>query len=435
MSTRVATVAEIGTLALFVTLALRWAWTQNGWFEPYTVLCGCMFIGLDLYRRFGLEKKRERAKPPEIQIKAGLPASFGRGQKQWPVFDIDGVTTPPLFALKAFTLDEIPSFASGKCNLVYDDPDYDSKPYDLSPEWLQRIAADPAEAKRMVNAWHTHQSQFAYFIQFRDDPTRQKIKALHNHTALISALCDGRLGIDTGDLWDTFNNLTKKEHVYLNYRADPDRESKYGNYANNLVQIHESGESSFLCAMRLIERIERQIDWKAPAWATLPPLLHASLAKAEGRKVRLFYSYSHKDKRLRDKLESHLAVLQRNGVIENWHDRRIGAGDDWQGRIAAELESADIILLLISSDFLNSNYCYDVETKRALERHAQGSAKVIPIILKPCLWTDAPFGKLQALPTDGKAVTTWSNQDRAFTDIATGLSDQIRHWSGTTATS
>jgi len=73
--------------------------------------------------------------------------------------------------------------------------------------------------------------------------------------------------------------------------------------------------------------------------------------------------------------------------------------------------------------------------KRALERHAQGSAKVIPIILKPCLWTDAPFGKLQALPTDGKAVTTWSNQDRAFTDIATGLSEQIRQWSGKTATS
>ena len=102
--------------------------------------------------------------------------------------------------------------------MVYDDPDYDSKPYDLSPEWLERIAADSDEAKRMVKAWHTHQSHLAYFIQFRDDPTRQKIKALHSHTDCISALCDGRLGIDMGDLWDMFNNLNKKEHVYLNYR-------------------------------------------------------------------------------------------------------------------------------------------------------------------------------------------------------------------------
>ncbi len=148
-----------------------------------------------------------------------------------------------------------------------------------------------------------------------------------------------------------------------------------------------------------------------------------------GRTVRLFYSYSHKDERLRTKLEAHLAVLKRNGLIENWHDRKIEAGDEWKGKIAAELEAADFILLLVSSDFLNSDYCYDVEMKRALERHAQFSAKVVPIILKPCLWTDASFSNLHALPTDGKAATTWSNQDKAFTDIARGLSELIRRWS------
>jgi len=254
MSKRVAKVTEFRTLALFVILAMRWAWTQNGWFEPYTVLCGCVLIGLELYRRFGSEKKGEQAKPPEKQIEAGRPGPFGSSQKQWPVLDIDGVKSLPLFALKAITLQEIPSFGSGQCTLVYDDPDYESKAYDLSQEWLERIAANPAEAKRMVKAWMPHQSQFAYFIQFRDDPTRQKIKALHNHTALLSALCDARLGIDTGDLWDMFNYLTRKEHVYSSYRADSDREAKYGNYANHLIQIHESGESSSMSAMRLIER-------------------------------------------------------------------------------------------------------------------------------------------------------------------------------------
>jgi hypothetical protein len=146
----------------------------------------------------------------------------------------------------------------------------------------------------------------------------------------------------------------------------------------------------------------------------------------KGRKVRLFYSYSHRDERLRDKLERHLATLKRNGVIESWHDRKIGAGNEWKGGIDANLEAADIILLLVSSDFIDSDYCYDIEMKRSMERHDQGSAKVIPIILRSCIWSTAPFGKLQALPTDAKAVTSWSNRDEAFTDIAKGLSVQIR---------
>jgi hypothetical protein len=358
---------------------------------------------------------------------------FATGQKQWTVFDIDGQKTLPLFVMKAITLEEIPSFMSGKCKFVYGDPDYESKAFDLSPEWLRRIAVDPAEAKRMVRSWSTHQSQFAYFIQFRDDPTRQKIRALHDHTALVSALCDARLGIDTGALWAVFDKLLRKVVVYSEYRADSDREAKYVNYANKVIEIHESGESSLMSALRLIERIERQIDLKAPVWATLPPIHHASPIVAEGGKVRLFYSYSHRDEKLRDKLEAHLAVLKRNGVIENWHDRRIGAGNEWEGSIDTHLDVADIILLLVSSDFINSNYCYDVELSRAMERHAQGSAKVIPIILRPCLWTEAPFGKLQALPTDGKAVTSWTNQDAALTEIAKGLSEQIRQWSGRAA--
>jgi TIR domain len=114
-----------------------------------------------------------------------------------------------------------------------------------------------------------------------------------------------------------------------------------------------------MTAIRLIERIERQVDMKAPVWATLPPLHHVSPGKSrrKGGAVRLFYSYSHRDERLRDKLEAHLAVLKRNGLIENWHDRKTEAGDDWKGKIATELEATDIILLLVSSDFLNSYYC------------------------------------------------------------------------------
>ena len=137
--------------------------------------------------------------------------------------------------------------------------------------------------------------------------------------------------------------------------------------------------------------------------------------------LRLFYSYSHKDEEIRKKLEEHLALLKRQGVIADWHNRMIGAGEDLKGECDKYIEEAQVILLLVSSSFLASDYCWDVETKRAVERHDLGEAKAIPIILRPCDWQGAPFGKLQALPRDGKAITSWSNRDEAFTDVALGI--------------
>lgn len=137
--------------------------------------------------------------------------------------------------------------------------------------------------------------------------------------------------------------------------------------------------------------------------------------------VDLFCSYSHRDEKLRDKLALHLAMLQRQGVINAWHDREIQAGTEWAKEIDDKLNAAAIILLLISDHFLASDYCYDIEMKRAIERHEAGEAVVIPIILKPVDWSGAPFGKLQAFPKDAKPVTKWSNRDDAFVNIAQGI--------------
>jgi hypothetical protein len=134
--------------------------------------------------------------------------------------------------------------------------------------------------------------------------------------------------------------------------------------------------------------------------------------------VRVFFSYSHKDEAQRNQLESHLATLKRQGVISTWHDRRIGAGKELDKGISDELEIAEIILFLVSSDFLASDYCYDVEMTRALERSAGGSARVIPVILRPCDWHHAPFGRLRASPKDGRPVTKWADPDDAYLDIA-----------------
>jgi len=137
--------------------------------------------------------------------------------------------------------------------------------------------------------------------------------------------------------------------------------------------------------------------------------------------VELFYSYSHKDGGLRNELENHLSILRREKVIAGWHDRKIGAGKEWKGQIDAHLNSAAVILLLISADFLASDYCYDVEMTPALERHEAGEARVIPVILRAVDWKGAPFGKLQCLPTDAKPVTSSMNRDEAFRDVAQGI--------------
>lgn len=138
--------------------------------------------------------------------------------------------------------------------------------------------------------------------------------------------------------------------------------------------------------------------------------------------VKLFYSYSHEDERLRDKLAKHLSILKRNGVISEWHDRDISAGAQWAVEIDDHLKSAEIILLLVSASFIASDYCYEIELKHAMEKHEGGSARVIPVILRPCGWKKAPFGKLNALPESGKAVTKWGNRDEAFEDIEQGIS-------------
>ena len=141
--------------------------------------------------------------------------------------------------------------------------------------------------------------------------------------------------------------------------------------------------------------------------------------------IELFISYSHKDEALRKKLGTHLSLLKRNRVIDEWHDRRIGAGEEWAGKIDERLNSAAVILLLVSPDFLASDYCYDIEMTRALQRHDSGDARVIPVILRSVDWRSAPFAKLKALPVDGKPVRAWTDQDEAFTDVARGIREVV----------
>ena len=138
--------------------------------------------------------------------------------------------------------------------------------------------------------------------------------------------------------------------------------------------------------------------------------------------VSIFYSYSHADGPIRDELEKHLATLKRLGLVETWHDRQIGPGEEWKSEIDQHLISADIILLLVSPDFIASNYCYEIEATKALERHRRDEATVIPVVIRPVDFRGLPFANLQMLPNNALPVVTMARSaDEAFREIAEGI--------------
>jgi len=139
------------------------------------------------------------------------------------------------------------------------------------------------------------------------------------------------------------------------------------------------------------------------------------------KKLKVFYCYARRDQELREALECHLSHLKRLYHLETWFDREIRPGQIWKKAIDEQLKRADLILLLISPDFLASDYCYRKEMLYALTRHASGEAKVLPILLRPVHWKDAPFSHIQALPKDALPVTRWPDRDEAFSDIARGI--------------
>lgn len=144
--------------------------------------------------------------------------------------------------------------------------------------------------------------------------------------------------------------------------------------------------------------------------------------------IKVFYCYAHEDKALRATLEKHLGNLKRQELITGWSDRNIDAGKEWAKEIDSNLNVANIILLLISPDFMHSEYCYSIEMRHALERHENGTARVIPIILRHVEYEGAPFSRLQALPTGAVPITDrkWRNRDEAFYDVAQGIRKVVK---------
>ena len=145
------------------------------------------------------------------------------------------------------------------------------------------------------------------------------------------------------------------------------------------------------------------------------------MAYTSYQEIKLVYCYAREDKLLREELEKHLASLKHLYQLTNWYDREILPGQDWGQTIDTHLDTAHLILLLISPDFVASNYCNGKEMGRALERHRAFSCRVVPILLHPTNWEDAPFSHLQLLPTDARPITRWPDRDEAFQDVVAAI--------------
>jgi hypothetical protein len=137
--------------------------------------------------------------------------------------------------------------------------------------------------------------------------------------------------------------------------------------------------------------------------------------------IEIFFSYAHEDEDLMNDVRRQLVVHERNGRILKWHDRMIPPGAEWRHQIDWRLEKAEIILLFLSPHFIESRYCYEVEGRVALRRHAAREAHVVPVILRPCFWRDTPYGMFQALPRNGRPVSRWKDRDEACLDVARGV--------------
>lgn len=342
--------------------------------------------------------------------------------------------TLPLYTVQVQLLQELEAFGKASATILDTDPNYKEPDYKEEIKHLSAMMADWNKALAIVSSWNEHLFKYSYFIQFLDDSSRDKVRSLNQHTALASTLIDNRLGLDSAPLWRSFDTINVAATIHSQYREDKEGVFKYRIYKERLDSVMDRYSPIQRDCMRLVQRAQTAIRLKADKWATLPSLLipevpvapAASSTKPErAEPIKVFYSYSHADEKLLNKLQEHLSSLRHEGLIEQWHDRKISAGTEWEGQIDANLENANLILLLISSSFIASPYCHDVEVKRALEKHENGSARVVPIVLRDCLWLNLPFGKLQALPKDAKSIKSRRNVDSAFTEVAQGLRNVV----------
>src|SRR5918994_1535178 len=149
------------------------------------------------------------------------------------------------------------------------------------------------------------------------------------------------------------------------------------------------------------------------------------MTRTTRKPLKVFCSYAHRDEHYLESLKTWLVGLERDGLIEQWHDGMISAGGEWEEAIAEHLKDSQLVLLLVTPDFMASQYIYEKEMDRAIERHKRGEARVIPIIVRPAPWEGTALDRLQALPKNARAITMWANRDQAWLNVLQGIQQAV----------
>jgi hypothetical protein len=146
------------------------------------------------------------------------------------------------------------------------------------------------------------------------------------------------------------------------------------------------------------------------------------------RKASVFVSYSHLDEKFREELEFQLTILKNKGYLDWWTDKRLIPGDEWEKEILEQLAKADIILLLVSSYFLASPFCWGVELAETIKRHQAGTARVVPIFVRECVPEETPIEPLHGVPRKDRPIATWKDKHKAWASVAVGIQKAIEAW-------
>ncbi len=277
-----------------------------------------------------------------------------KAAKSQPSFEFGGVRTLPLFLVQARLDERLYAYGKAKATIVPGPPDYVPPPFGMTTEWLDSIGKDANVARQAVHTLSSHISNYLYFVQLKDDGKSLLMRKLHSHIDVVILLADARLSLDPAILSACVRQISIFRSIHSAYREDQEREAHYEEHVERLNEAYESLSKSVTKLPPLLQRMSRIIELKSGTWRNLVPLVARKSIKTEPRDVdgiNLFYSYSHKDEALRDQLQTHLTLLKREGVIKEWYDRKIGAGSEWRGQIDVHLESARLILLLVSTIF------------------------------------------------------------------------------------
>lgn len=235
-----------------------------------------------------------------------------------------------------------------------------------------------------MNKKHNMIEKIKLFLQEANIEEALKLLASQNSDAVI--------------LLARFRNLSKKSHLGL---------IDYSEESRQLSQIVNS-------ALFILEQLSENETF-------LKQELNAPEPVRNTRQLKVFLSYSHKDEDIKESLDAHLTTLKRCGFIDTWDDRKIQGGEEWDSLIKKQVLEADIILLLISANFIASEYIWKKELSLAIERHEKKEAVVVPIFIKPCDWTGLAFSKIQGIPRNGMPVTKYPDYDEALMEVAKGV--------------